>query len=185
LADVIPGAALRDFALVLAGAGFVGAAAQLSVPLPNTPVPVTGQTFAVLLTGAALGSRRSLVSMVLYLLAGVAGVPWFAGHQSGWGGPAFGYIVGFVLAAAVVGRLAAAGGDRTPARTVATMFLGTVLIYAVGVPWLMAYAHINVASAFDAGVRPFLAGDVLKVLLAAGLLPAAWWGVARMRGQKG
>lgn len=184
LADLVPGTRLRDLALVIAGAGFVGVAAQISVPLPNTPVPVTGQTFAVLLTGAALGSRRSLASMALYLLAGAAGVPWFAGHQSGWGGPAFGYILGFLIAAVVVGRLAAAGGDRTPARTVVTMLVGTVLVYAVGVPWLMAYAHMTVPSALSAGVRPFLAGDVLKVLLAAGLLPAAWWGVGRLRGHQ-
>jgi biotin transport system substrate-specific component len=184
LADLVPGTRLRNLALTIGGAGFVGVAAQISVPLPNTPVPVTGQTFAVLLTGAALGSRRSLASMALYLLAGVAGVPWFAGHQSGWGGPAFGYIIGFLLAAVVVGRLAAAGGDRTPARTVITMLVGTVLIYAIGVPWLMAYAHMTISSALSAGVRPFVAGDVLKVLLAAGLLPAAWWGVGRVRGRQ-
>lgn len=184
LADLVAGTRLRNLALVIAGAGFVGVAAQISVPLPNTPVPVTGQTFAVLLTGAALGSRRSLASMALYLLAGVAGVPWFAGHGSGWGGPAFGYIIGFLVAAAVVGRLAAAGGDRTPARTVLTMLVGTLLIYAIGVPWLMAYAHMTIASALSAGVRPFVAGDVLKVVLAAGLLPAAWWGLGHLRGRQ-
>ena len=144
------------------------------MPVPCTPVPVSGQTFAVLLSGAALGLNRAVISMALYALAGVVGVPWFAEGGPAGTSPSFGYVLGFVLAGAVVGALAARGGDRSPLRTVATMTFGTVLIYAVGVPWLMAMTHSGLGAALSMGVRPFLAGDVLKVLLAAGLLPGAW-----------
>lgn len=174
LSDLLPGTLVRDIALVLGGAAFVGLSAQLSIPLPGTPVPVTGQTFAVLLAGAVLGWRRALPSMALYLIAGMAGVPWFASHSSGTGSASLGYVIGFLLAGTVVGTLAARGGDRTPLRTVLTMALGTVLIYAVGVPYLMADLHLGLPSALRLGVRPFLPGDALKVALAAGLLPAAW-----------
>jgi biotin transport system substrate-specific component len=179
LGDLLPGDRARDVALVIGGAVIVGVAAQLSVTVPGTPVPVTGQTFAVLLTGAALGPGRGLLSMALYVVAGGLGVPWFAEAGSGWGGASFGYLVGFILAAAVVGRLASGGGDRTPARTVATMVLGTVLIYAFGVPWLMASLDVGLGAGLRLGVRPFLIGDALKVLVAAGLLPGVWRLVAR------
>lgn len=179
LSDLLSRTVARDVGLVLGGAAFVGLAAQLSFPIPGSPVPVTGQTFAVLLAGAALGWRRALPSMTLYLLAGMAGFPWFAGHSSGIHAPSLGYIIGFVLAASVVGALAARGGDRTPARTVATMTLGTLLIYAIGMPYLMADLHLGLAAAYRAGMRPFLLGDALKVALAAGLLPATWRQIAR------
>lgn len=174
LGDLVPGRLVRDLALVAGAAVFVGVAAQVSIPIPGTPVPVSGQTFAVLLSGAALGLNRSFFAMALYALAGVVGVPWFTDGATGWHFASFGYILGFVLAGAVVGALAARGGDRSPLRTVATMTLGTVLIYAVGVPWLMAMTHSGLGSALSMGVRPFLVGDAIKVLLAAGLLPGAW-----------
>jgi biotin transport system substrate-specific component len=174
LGDVVPGRLVRDIALVAGAAVFVGVAAQISVPVPGTPVPVSGQTFAVLLSGAALGLNRSVLAMALYALTGVLGVPWFAQGASGWHFASFGYVLGFVLAGAAVGALAARGGDRSPLRTVATMTLGTLLIYVVGVPWLMAMTHADLGAALSMGVRPFLAGDALKVLLAAGLLPGAW-----------
>ncbi|MDQ1711206.1 MAG: biotin transport system substrate-specific component [Frankiaceae bacterium] len=179
LADLVPRHAVRDVTLVVAGAAFVGLAAQVSFHIPGTPVPVTGQTFAVLLAGAALGWWRALLSMALYLLAGAAGLPWYAAHGSGWGGPSFGYVVGFVLAATVVGYLAGRGGDRTPLRTFATMAAGTLLIYAVGVPWLAASLHVGLGKAVALGARPFLGGDALKAAAAAGLLPAAWRLVSR------
>ncbi len=175
LADRLPGERARDVALVLLGAVVTGLAAQVSFHIPGTPVPVTGQTFAVLLTGAALGLRRAALSMVVYLAAGVAGVPWYAGHASGFGGPAFGYVVAFVVAAALVGRLAERGGDRTVARTVLTMLAGTAAIYLVGATWLALDLRLGAGQAFDLGVRPFLLGDALKLALAAGLLPGAWW----------
>lgn len=180
LADAVPARWLREVVLVLGGAALVGLAAQVSLPLPGTPVPVTGQTFAVLLCGAALGARRAASSLGLYLAAGAAGVPWFAEGSSGTAAPSFGYIVGFVLAAALVGHLAGRGWDRTPARTVVTMALGTAVIYAVGVPWLAVALEVGAAEAISLGMRPFLVGDALKIALAAGVLPAAWLAVRRI-----
>lgn len=174
LADTLRWGRARDAALVAGGAALTGLAAQVAVPVPGTPVPVTGQTFAVLLVGAAFGWWRALASMSLYLAAGAAGVPWYADGASGWGGPTFGYVVGFIAAAALVGWLAGRGGDRIPLRTVATMTLGTVVIYAVGVPWLAGSLDVSLAKAVELGARPFLVGDAIKVLLAAGLLPATW-----------
>jgi biotin transport system substrate-specific component len=179
LADLLPGELARDVLLVLGAAAFVGAMAQLSVPLPWTPVPLTGQTLAVLVAGAALGAPRAAAGMLFYLAAGVAGMPWFAEAQSGWGGPTFGYVLGFVAAAAIVGWLAARGADRTPLRAVPAMLLGTVVIYAVGVPWLAASLGVGLGEAVELGMRPFLGGDIVKVLLGAGLLPAAWALAAR------
>jgi biotin transport system substrate-specific component len=121
--------------------------------------------------------------MTLYLLAGMAGVPWFAGHASGTSLAALGYIIGFVLAGGVVGALANHGGDRTPVRTAGTMLLGTALVYAVGVPYLMLDLHLGLSTALREGVRPFWVGDLLKVALAAGLLPAAWALVGRYGSQ--
>ncbi|MES9543485.1 biotin transporter BioY [Spirillospora sp. NPDC049024] len=174
LGDLLPGSLARDAALVIGAAALVGVAAQIAVPLPGTPVPVTGQTFAVLLAGAALGFGRAGLGMLVYLLAGMAGVPWFTDGTSGAGFPTLGYVIGFVAAGAAVGRLAQLGGDRTPLRTIGTMLVGTAIMYAAGVPYLMAALHVDLAKALDLGVVPFLAGDALKVLLAAGLLPAAW-----------
>lgn len=174
LGDLLPGALTRDAALVVGSALFVGLAAQVTVPIPGTPVPLTMQPFAVLLAGATLGMGRSALGMLLYLLAGIAGVPWFADGQSGAGVDSLGYVIGFILAATVVGALARRGGDHTPVRTVATMTLGTLSIYAIGVPYLMAAQHLGLGTALAKGVVPFLAGDAVKILLAAGLLPVTW-----------
>ena len=179
LADLVAGTWVRDVLLVLAGIGFVALSALVQVPLPGTPVPLTLQTFAVLLTGAALGWQRAVPSMVLYAVAGAAGVPWFADGTSGWAFASFGYILGFILAAAVVGRLAAARGDRTVVRTGLTMLVGTLSIYALGVPVLMAVTGLDFEAALAAGVVPFLIGDAIKVALAAGLLPMTWKLVGR------
>ncbi len=173
LADFVPGALARDLTLVVAGAALTGLAAQVSLPIPGSPVPLTGQTFAALLVGAALGWQRGATSMVLYLIAGVAGVPWFQGGSSGVP-VSLGYVVGFVFAGALVGALAARGGDRTPVRTIGTMALGNLAIYAVGVPWLMAATGMGLGKALAVGVLPFLLGDLLKIALAAGVLPGAW-----------
>lgn len=174
LADAIPGGVARNVALVAGGAGFVGLSAQLIVPLPFTPVPLTLQTFAVLLTVAALGKWRGLASMGLYLAAGVAGVPWFSGQNSGYSFAAFGYILGFLLAAILVGHLAERGADRHVLKTAGTMIAGNLAIYAVGVPWLMLVADVSFGKALALGVLPFLIGDVIKIVAAAGLLPATW-----------
>jgi biotin transport system substrate-specific component len=178
LADVLPGDRVRDVVLVATFAALTGLAAQVAVKLPFTPVPITGQTFAVLLGGAALGWRRGLAGMVLYLAVGLTPwVPWFAEGKGGTGvlqAPSFGYIVGFLAAVALVGWLAGRGWDRTPPRTVLTMTLGNLVIYAFGLPWLMVNLGVGLAEGLQLGVTPFLAGDALKILLAAGLLPGAW-----------
>lgn len=174
LADLLPGTLVRDVLLVVGAAGFVGLLAQISIPLSFTPVPVTGQTLGVLLAGTALGWRRAAASMALYAVAGVAGVPWFAGHASGYVGASFGYIVGFFLAAALCGYLAGRGGDRSVLRSVPVMIAGEVIIYAVGVTWLAVSLHLSASAAISDGLTPFLIGDAIKAAIAAGLLPVAW-----------
>ena len=179
LADLLPAssvarARLRDAALVVGGAALTGLAAQLSVPVPGSPVPVTGQTFAALLVGTALGARRGFAALALYAAAGVAGLPWFADGSSGWYMPSFAYILGMMLASAVVGALARRGGDRTVLRTAGVMVLGSLIIYAVGVPYLAHAAHLSASQAVSLGLRPYLLGDALKAALAMGALPAAW-----------
>jgi biotin transport system substrate-specific component len=174
LADLLPASLLRDVALVVGAAALTGLAAQISIPLPFTPVPISMQTFTVLLAGAALGPLRGGLSMGLYLLAGVFGVTWFSEQRSGWDFASFGYIVGFVVAAAIVGWFARRGADRSVLGTVALMAAGNLVIYAVGVPWLMASLGADIGEGLQLGVVPFLLGDALKIALAAGLLPTAW-----------
>ncbi|MEU3981301.1 biotin transporter BioY [Streptomyces sp. NPDC026672] len=179
LADLLPASRVRDVALVLGGAALTGLAAQLSVPVPGSPVPVTGQTFAALLVGTALGARRGFLSLALYAIAGVAGVPWFAQGTSGAAAPSFGYVLGLVLASALVGALARRGADRSVLRTAGTMVLGEAVVYAIGVPYLAVAAHLSASAAIAAGLTPFLIGDALKAALAMGLLPTAWKLVGR------
>ncbi|TXJ85309.1 biotin transporter BioY [Streptomyces lavendulae] len=174
LADLLPASRARDAVLVLGGAVLTGLAAQLSVPVPGSPVPVTGQTFAALLVGTALGARRGFLSLALYTVAGMIGVPWFAEGDSGTGAVSFGYVLGMLLASAVVGALARRGADRSPLRMAGTMILGSAVIYAVGVPYLALAAHLSIGQAVAAGLVPFLIGDALKAALAMGLLPTAW-----------
>lgn len=177
LADLLPGTLVRDVALVVGAAGFVGLLAQISIHLSFTPVPITGQTLGVLLTGTALGWRRAAAAMALYAVAGVAGVPWFAGHSSGWNSTtsaSFGYVLGFFLAATLCGYLAERGADRSVLKSVPAMLAGEVVIYAVGLTWLALDLHLGASATIAAGLTPFLAGDAIKAAIAAGLLPAAW-----------
>ncbi|MFC4331708.1 biotin transporter BioY [Streptomyces andamanensis] len=174
LADLLPASRVRDAALVLGGAALTGIAAQIAVPVPGSPVPVTGQTFAALLVGTALGARRGLLSLMLYAVAGVAGMPWFAEGGSGAGAPSFGYVLGMLLASAAVGALARRGADRSVWRMAGTMLLGEAVIYAVGVPYLALATGMSASAAVAAGLTPFLIGDLLKAALAMGALPTAW-----------
>lgn len=174
LADLLPASRAKDAALVLGGAALTGIAAQIAVPVPGSPVPVTGQTFAALLVGTALGARRGFLSLALYALVGMAGMPWFAEAGSGVAAPSLGYVVGMLLAATVVGALARRGGDRSALRTAGTMVLGSAIIYAVGVPYLAAATGMSLTQAVAAGLTPFLIGDALKAALAMGALPTAW-----------
>jgi biotin transport system substrate-specific component len=203
---------LRDGLLVLAGSLLIAASAQVSfqlpsavgatyanlvghigIKLPTTPVPVTGQTFAVLLTGLVLGSRRGALAMLAYLGYGLAGLGVFALGASAWTpsavpgvpvilGPTAGYLFGCVLAAWLVGWLAERGWDRRVWNTLAAMLAGSVAIYAVGLAWLSHY--VGAQHVLLLGLYPFLVGDTLKILAAAALLPGAWqlvratrWGV--------
>ncbi|MFD7699383.1 biotin transporter BioY [Streptomyces caelestis] len=174
LADLIPASRARDAALVLGGAVLTGLAAQIAVPVPGSPVPVTGQTFAALLVGTALGARRGFASLAVYALVGAAGVPWFAEGGSGLGMPSFGYVLGMLLASVVVGALARRGADRSVWRTAGTMVLGSAVVYAVGVPYLALATGMSASAAIAAGLTPFLVGDALKAALAMGVLPTAW-----------
>lgn len=173
LADLLPASRVRDAALVLGGAGLVGISAQIAVPVHGSPVPVTGQTFAALLVGTALGAGRGFAALLVYALAGLAGVPWFAEGGSGTS-VSFGYILGMLLASAAVGALARRGADRSMPRMAGTMLLGEAIIYAIGVPYLALAADMSVSAAIAAGLTPFLLGDALKAALAMGVLPTAW-----------
>ncbi|MCX4823080.1 biotin transporter BioY [Streptomyces sp. NBC_01142] len=177
LADLLPASRAKnavDTALVVGGAALTGIAAQIAVPVPGSPVPVSGQTFAALLVGTALGARRGFLSLALYALVGMAGMPWFAEGASGYAMPSFGYILGMLLAATVVGALARRGADRSMLRTAGAMVLGSVIIYAVGVPYLALATGMSFSAAIAAGLVPFLIGDALKAALAMGALPTAW-----------
>ncbi|MCW2761103.1 MAG: biotin biosynthesis protein BioY [Marmoricola sp.] len=177
LADVIPGSRVRDVLLVLGGAAFTGLMAQIAIPVAGSPVPVTGQTFAALTVGAALGWQRGAASLAFYMLAGMAGMPWYADGGSGFNFPSFGYVIGFVFAAGIVGALASRGGDRSPLRTIGTMLLGNAVVYLFGLAYLMYDLNIGLGTAWDIGMKNYLLGDALKILLAAGLLPVVWRGV--------
>jgi biotin transport system substrate-specific component len=174
LTDLIPGALARDIALVVASASLVGLLAQISIHLSFTPVPITGQTLGVLLTSTALGWRRGGAAMLLYALAGLIGVPWFATGTSGYVGASFGYIVGFIVCALVCGRLAELGSDRRLASSILAMVVGEVVMYSIGVAWLAVDLHVGPSKAIALGFTPFWIGDAIKCALAAGLLPSAW-----------
>ncbi|HZX38400.1 MAG TPA: biotin transporter BioY [Streptomyces sp.] len=179
LADLLPASRTKDIALVVGGAALTGIAAQIAVPVPGSPVPVSGQTFAALLVGTALGARRGFLSLALYAVVGMAGMPWFAQGASGYAMPSFGYILGMVLAATAVGALARRGADRSVLRTAGVMAAGSVIIYAVGVPYLALATGMTLSQAVAAGLTPFLIGDALKAALAMGALPTAWKLVGR------
>jgi biotin transport system substrate-specific component len=178
------GSHVYDVLLVLAGSALIALSAQVAVPLPFSPVPVTGQTFAVLLVGAALGRTRGSAAVLAYLAEGAAGLPVFAGGLAGPAvllGPTGGYLFGFLPAAWICGALAERGWDRHLLGTLAAMTAGDLAIFAVGVPWLARYVGAENAVAF--GFAPFLVGNLAKIVLAAGVLPVAWTLVRRSRGR--
>jgi len=177
---------LRHAALIILGALLIALTARISIPVPGSPIPVTGQTFGVLLVSGALGMRRGVASVSLYVLIGLIGIPFFAEGKGGIQvilGASGGYIVGFIAAAAVVGRLAELGWDRRLIGALGAMAIGNVVIYLFGVPWLMAVTGATLGVAIQQGVLPFLIGDAIKLLLAAAAFPAAWWVVGRRAGE--
>lgn len=185
----------RHIGLVVVGTLLIVLASRVVVPVPGSPVPVTGQTFAVLLVGGALGARRGAMSALLYLVLGLF-LPVYAGGASGPDtivtvdagrivlGATGGYLVGFVVAAAVVGWLAELGWDRSLGGAVLAMIVGNAIVYALGVPWLAIATDLRFSQAIGQGLTPFLLGDGLKIVLAGALFPFAWWLVGRRPGER-
>ncbi|MGH2711423.1 MAG: biotin transporter BioY [Actinomycetota bacterium] len=172
--------------LVIGGSLFIAALAQAAIKLPFTPVPITLQTFGVLLIGTAYGWRLAGVTIALYLAQIAVGLPFAAEGKSGLeilsiATASGGYLWGFLAAGLLCGWLANRGWDRSIRSSISVMLLGTVVIYAFGVTWLMQAIDVPLLEAFEFGLYPFVIGDLLKLLLAAGLLPAAWKLVGRGR----
>lgn len=168
---------LTDAVLVCLGVGLIAGSAQVSIPLPFTPVPITGQTFAVLLVGASLGKVRGGASALLYVLLGIAGAPVYAHGAAGWAvitGASGGYLLGYPVASALTGFLAERRWDRRFSSAIGAMLTGNVAIYLCGLPWLAAVLHTGLEKTLELGLYPFVPGDTLKLYLAAALLPAAW-----------
>src|SRR5262245_6956893 len=175
---------LVDALLVVAGAGLVALAAPIEIPLGFTPVPTSGQTFAVLLVGASLGPLLGASSLLLYFCVGLVGAPVYSGGDSGWEivkGATGGYLVGFIVAAALTGWLAQRRWDRRFNSAVAAMLSGSVVIYLFGLPWLAHVANLDLSGTLEAGLYPFVVGDLVKLYLAGMLLPGAWQLVKRLR----
>lgn len=183
LIDLIDRSRVRDAVAIVGFALFTALAAQISIPLGFTPVPLTGQTFAVLLAGGVLGANRGALSMVLYMALGAIGLPFYASATGGWSvatGATAGYLVGFIVAAFVVGKMAEHGQDRKLSTSLPAFLAGSIIIYAFGATWLAFKLNLPLTaaagepSAIAYGVAPFLVGDVVKALLAGAILPAAW-----------
>jgi len=188
-------ARIRHIALICVGAAFIALTANVTVWLPDNLVPITGQTLSVLVVGGALGLRRGALSVGLYIALGLF-LPVYAGQQHGLStiigldsagvviGARGGYLVSFLFAGALVGWLAEMGWDRHIRGAVAAMILGEVVIYAIGVPWLALAAHLSPQVAIEKGFLPFVIGDAIKLAIAAGSFPFAWWLVGRRAGER-
>ncbi|HEY8532651.1 MAG TPA: biotin transporter BioY [Micromonospora sp.] len=172
---------VAEATMVLSGLALLAVSAYVVIPLWFTPVPLTGQTFAVLLVGGALGATRGLLTVALYLAIGALGAPVFAEGASGLSGPTAGYLVGMLVAAWLVGRAAERGWDRRLVPCVLAMLAGHVAIYLFGLTWLAMTLKTGLWDTLALGAAPFVLGDLLKVALAAGLLPSAWAVVRRVR----
>jgi biotin transport system substrate-specific component len=183
LAILPRGGVLTDALLVCAGAGLIAASAQLSIKLPFTPVPITGQTFSVLLVGASLGVARGGASALFYVLLGLV-FPVYAGHDEGWDvitSASGGYLVGYPFVAALSGYLAEKRWDRKFSSAVGAMLTGNVVIYLFGLPWLAVVLNTSLEKTLELGLYPFVPGDTFKLYLAAALLPGAWRLIGRLK----
>lgn len=187
LADrLFPRTWVLDIVLVAAGAALTAALAQVVIPM--VPVPITGQTLAVLLVGATLGLARGAASLGLYLVLGLAGLPVYAPQDDGshltglaaLAAPSFGYIIGFVVAAAAIGWLSERTWDRHVLKALATFVGGSLIVFAFGLPWLAVVTGGSFAEVMQWGLIPFIPGGIIKAVIAAALLPLAWWGADRL-----
>jgi biotin transport system substrate-specific component len=176
LADALPGARVRDVLIVIAGALLTAACAQISIKIPGSPVPLTGQTFAVVLVGAGLGARRGGLSMLLYVALGLI-LPVYASGAQGTGvlfGSSGGYLFGFILAAWAMGLIAERGGDRRVVSAALAFAVGQLLIFGVGVPWLKVDTSQSWGWSIHEGFTIFILSGVIKAALAGVLMPSAW-----------
>jgi biotin transport system substrate-specific component len=188
-------ARLRHIALICVGAVFIALTANVAFRLPDNPIPVTGQTLSVLVVGGALGLRRGMLSVGLYLALGLL-LPVYANQAHGFGtiasvsssgvaiAPVGGYLISFLFAAALVGWLAENGWDRHIGGAIGAMILGEGVVYLIGVPWLAVSLHLSPQVAVEKGMTPFLIGDTIKLAIAAGIFPFAWWIVGRRVGDR-
>ena len=188
-------ARIRHIALICVGAVFIALTANVAFVIPGNPIPITGQTLSVLVVGGALGLRRGMLTVGLYLILGLF-LPIYAHQAHGLGtiasvgssgislSPVGGYLVAFLFAAALVGWLAEMGWDRHIGGAVGAMILGEVVIYAIGVPWLALSLGKSPADAIALGFTPFIIGDAIKLAIAAGIFPMAWWLVGRRAGDR-
>jgi biotin transport system substrate-specific component len=173
---------LRNIVFVIAGALLIYLTSRISIPIPDSPVPFTLQNFGVLVVGGGLGMRRGGLAGLLYVVLGAVGLPFFAESRGGVDvilGTNGGYLAGFIVAAALVGRLAELGWDRRIGGAVGATLLGTLVIYGIGVPWLAYVAHLSPSDAIAKGLEPFVVFDTIKLLVAAAVFPVAWWVVGR------
>ena len=187
LADSLPGARARDAALVLAGATFMTLMTQIAIPVPPSPVPITGQTLAVVLCGGVLGAARGSLAMLLWAAVGLF-LPVYSDGGSGLEhltGATGGYIVGFVVAAYAVGRLAERGADRHVLVAFATFVAGQGIVFGFGVPWLKVSADMSWSVAIHDGFALFIVGGLIKAAVAAAVLPSAWALARRVDGTEG
>ena len=184
LADLVPAVRARNAVLVVLGVLFTAALAQVSVPVPGSPVPITGQTLAVVLTAAGLGPARGVAVQVGYILAALVGLPFYSEASGGVEvvvGATGGYVLGFIPAAYLIGLAARRGADRRPLTAAPLFVAGQAVIFAVGVPWLAVSAGMSADQALDAGFYPFILGGIVKAAVAAVVLGTAWTLVRRTR----
>ena len=189
LADLFARTRVHDGLLVLGAALFTALLAQVSLSVPGSPVPITGQTLAVVLTAAALGPVRGMAGQLADVLLGAVGLPFYSKAASGLGqvlGPTGGFLLGFIPAALLVGLAARHGFDRRPWKAVPLFIAGQLVIFAVGVPWLAGVASLDFATALAKGFLPFIPGGLLKATIAGLLMPLAWrWAGLGRRQQRG
>jgi biotin transport system substrate-specific component len=182
LADLFPAVRARNVVLVALGVLFTALLAQVSVPVPGSPVPITGQTLAVVLTAAALGPVRGVAVQVFYILSALVGLPFYSEASGGVDvvfGATGGYVIGFIPAAYLIGLAARRGADRNLFKSVPLFIAGQAVIFAVGVPWLAVATGMTAGQALDAGFYPFILGGIVKAAVAAGVLGTAWAVVRR------